>query len=299
MIVTAGLIASRFLHYAALMILFGAACFPLYAYREGIAPPDLEAWLRRILLGATAAALITGIAWFTFTSAGMAGSLGAIFEFTTLKLVVTTTDFGRIWLPRLGLLLLALALLAPQKVSANTRLLVLGAGAIALTSIADTGHAGADNGPNSTLHITADAVHLSAAAAWIGGLFVLSFVLASKPSRTASDRILMRFSGMGYGAVALIVASGLVNSWILVGSVEALFTTPYGRWLLAKLVLFFLMVGIAAANRFWIVPNMARAADTSGWIAKLRRHVVAEQIVGFIILAIVSVLGTLAPGIEG
>jgi putative copper resistance protein D len=298
-IVTAGLIASRFLHYAALMILFGAACFPLYAYREGVAPPDLQAWLRGKLLIAAITALVAGLFWFAFATAGMAGSIGAVLDWTTLNLVVTTTDFGRIWLPRLALLVLVVVLLLSKNFSASTRLLVLGAAALALTSIADTGHAGADNGPNSTLHITADAVHLSAAAAWIGGLFVLSFVLASKPSRTATDKILMRFSGMGYAAVALIVASGLVNSWILVGSVGKLFTTPYGRWLVTKLVLFFAMVAIAAANRFWIVPGMARAADTSVWMAKLRRHVLAEQIVGVLILAVVSMLGTLAPAVEG
>ena len=299
MIVTAGLIASRFLHYAALMFLFGAACFPLYAYRDGVAPPDLQAWLRRTLLAATITALVTGVSWFAFATAGMAGSLGAVFDWTTLNLVVTTTDFGRIWLPRLALLVIVLALLVPKDFSPNRRLLVLAAAAIALTSIADTGHAGADNGPFSTLHITADAVHLSAAAAWIGGLGALSFVLASKPSRTATDKFLMRFSGMGYAAVALIFASGLVNSFILVGSVQGLFATPYGRWLVAKLLLFFVMVGIAAANRFWIIPSMARVADTSTWMVKLRRQIVVEQIVGMLILAVVSVLGTLAPAAEG
>ena len=298
MIVTAGLIASRFLHYAALMILFGAACFPLYAYRDGTPPPDLQIWLRRTLLVAAIAALVTGILWFAFATAGMAGSLGSVFDWTTLNLVVTTTDFGRIWLPRLGLLVLAVGLLVPKSFSANARLLVLGASALALTSIADTGHAGADNGPYSTLHITSDAVHLSAAAAWIGGLFALSFVLATKPSRHAADKILMRFSGMGYAAVALIIASGLVNSWILIGSVQALFTTPYGRWLVVKLLLLLGMLGIAAANRFWIIPSMARVADTSVWIAKLRRHVVAEQIAGMLILAVVSVLGTTAPAVD-
>jgi putative copper resistance protein D len=298
-IVAAGLIASRFLHYAALMILFGAAGFPLYSYRDGTAPPDVEAWLRRTLLAAAIAALITGISWFAFATAGMAGNLGAMFDWTTLKLVVTTTDFGRIWLPRLGLLVLAAALLLQKNASANRRLLVLGAAAIALTSIADTGHAGADNGPNSTLHITADAVHLSAAAAWIGGLLALSFALASAPSRSAADRILMRFSGMGVIAVLLIVASGLVNSWILVGSVRNVFATAYGRWLLAKLVLFLVMAGLAGANRFWIMPGMARVADPSDWMARLRRHVIAEQAVGMLILAVVSVLGTLAPAVEG
>jgi len=100
-------------------------------------------------------------------------------------------------------------------------------------------------------------------------------------------------------AVTLIVASGLVNSWLLVGTVGKLFTTPYGLWLVAKILLFLIMIGIATANRLWIIPSMARVADTSVWIEKLRRHVFAEQAVGMLILAVVSVLGTLAPAAEG
>jgi copper resistance protein D len=44
---------------------------------------------------------------------------------------------------------------------------------------------------------------------------------------------------MGYVAVAVLIASGLINSWFLVGSFAALLGTLYGRLLLVKLSLFF------------------------------------------------------------
>jgi copper resistance protein D len=54
-----------------------------------------------------------------------------------------------------------------------------------------------------------------------------------------SEGVLSRFSVMGYVAVAVLIASGLINSWYLVGSFAALLGTLYGRPLLVKLSLFF------------------------------------------------------------
>jgi putative copper resistance protein D len=44
---------------------------------------------------------------------------------------------------------------------------------------------------------------------------------------------------VGYVAVAVLIASGLINGWYLVGSFAALLGTLYGRLLLVKLSLFF------------------------------------------------------------
>jgi copper resistance protein D len=113
------------------------------------------------------------------------------------------------------------------------------------------------------------------------------------------DQILLRFSGMGYIAVAMLAGSGLVNCWYLVGRFTALLTTQYGQLLLAKLVIFAGMLLLALMNRFWLVPSMNRArADGAGlsvWTDRLRNHVLGEQLLGLMILLIVSVLGTIRP----
>lgn len=72
----------------------------------------------------------------------------------------------------------------------------------------------------------------------------------------------------------------------------------YGQLLMAKLGLFTLMLLLAATNRFWLVPAVAARdgnlkSETS--LARLRNHIIAEQILGLLIIAIVSVLGTLGP----
>jgi len=55
----------------------------------------------------------------------------------------------------------------------------------------------------------------------------------------------------------VLIATGIVNGWILSGSVPALIGTDYGWLLLAKVALFVTMVGIAAINRLWLTPRLA------------------------------------------
>jgi copper resistance protein D len=115
----------------------------------------------------------------------------------------------------------------------------------------------------------ADALHLLAAGAWIGGLLALAHILAADQEDVG--QVLMRFSGMGYVAVAVLMASGLVNGWYLVGSLAALMGTSYGQLLLVKLCLFAGMLGLALTNRFWLVPSLGRNAE--GVLrASLTRH---------------------------
>ena len=93
---------------------------------------------------------------------------------------------------------------------------------------------------------------------------------------------------MGYVAVSVLILTGLVNSWFLVGSISALITTAYGQLLLAKLVLFAGMLGLATANRFWLVLSLIQNTDeSSASLLKLRQHVMSEQVLGTMVLLIV------------
>ena len=52
--------------------------------------------------------------------------------------------------------------------------------------------------------------------------------------------------------VSVLIASGISNSWLLVGSIHALVTTRYGWLLLFKLALFGILIGFGARNRLAI-----------------------------------------------
>jgi putative copper resistance protein D len=304
MTVAAGLIASRFIHYAALTILFGAAFFPVYTYRENKPSPPKPAgflpWLRRVLIGAAIAALVSGMFWFGFVAATMSGEPSALYDASILWEVIRTTEFGNVWAPHLGLIGLALILLLAKQYSEFLRLAVLGLAAIALTSIADTGHAGADNGPRAGLHIVADAAHLLAAGVWIGALVVLTrFGMTAVRYRRDDDlktfdHALTRFSAIGPIVVAALALSGILNPGFLSSLKSA-----YGRVLLAKLLLFAAMLLLAAANRVWLAPRLQLAlksgADPEAPTRALRASVLIETALAALVLAAVGWLGTLAP----
>ena len=295
-----GFIGVRFVHYVAAMALFGVSFFPLYAYsgrthREPVLQSD---WFRPVQFGLALAAMASGLLWLAFVAANMTGSLSGGFDPEALRSVLFDTLFGKVWAVRL-LIAASLVGLTANSFFSSKKTLPSGlniylSGAF-LATLAGTGHTMHSEGTARGLHIAADGAHLLAAGAWFGGLFALGNLLAARtPDATA---VLHRFSGMGYIAVAALVGSGLINSWYLVGSVSNLLATPYGQLLLVKLGLFSGMLMLAAANRFWLMPALTR--DPSRLIAeqRLRRHVVAEQTLGVLVITIVSLLGTLEPAI--
>jgi copper resistance protein D len=297
----AGLIFSRFLHYATLMALFGVSLFPLYAYPRGTDPQParLIGWVQMVLLAASVAALLTGILWLAFTTANMTGTLSAAADRDALWSVLRDTGFGHVWMARLALCILliglaGLPLLVATRPHESVLTVILAGGLLA--SLAGTGHTQQHEGMASVVHVAADGAHLLAAGAWLGGLLALGFILTR--AIPDADTVLTRFSGMGYIAVAVLVGSGLINSCFLVGSVANLIGTPYGQLLLVKLCLFAGMLALAVSNRFWLVPSLARDGQAAAAIVRLRRHVLGEETLGLVVLLIVSGLGTMEPAVS-
>jgi copper resistance protein D len=109
---------------------------------------------------------------------------------------------------------------------------------------------------------------------------------------------------VGTLVVAILVITGLINSWLLVGPANftALGTTLYGLLLLAKLVLFAAMLGLASLNRFRLTPAFERSIamnDHDGALMTLRVSLAVETTYVIGILALVAWLGTLAPPASG
>jgi putative copper resistance protein D len=224
---------------------------------------------------------------------------------------VGETGFGNVWIARLVLSIVMIVVIWNRfDQGANRRWDVIAQvlAAALLISLAGVGHSQVEEGVAGMVHVVSDAAHLLAAGAWLGGLVPLVMILSSygldrkvQPATEYLDQVLMRFSGMGYVAVAVLIGSGLVNSWFLVGNITALPTTQYGQLLLAKFTLFAGMLLLAVINRFWLVPSMSKAraqgAGSSFWTSRLRTHVLGEQFLGLAVLMIVSVLGTIRPAI--
>lgn len=305
----AGLVCSRLLHDGALIILFGSSLFPLYAFssRASDSAARLDHQLQWTLTAATLVALLSGVSLFLFTTADMTDTSLDALDWTALWSVLGETAFGQIWFARLVLIAAIVGFVGFRKLPTRDHLLLLPTlSAAALASLAGVGHTQVNEGIARAVQIGADSAHLLAAGAWLGGLVPLAIILATV-RRTPSQRsnldigkVLRRFSGMGITAVAVLVCSGLVNSAFLVGSFANLVQTPYGQLLLVKLGLFGGMLALAALNRYWLMPSLMRE-KTSGQpataLARLRLHVIGEQILGLPIVLIVSALGTMEPAV--
>ena len=292
----AALVLCRLVHYASTLTLFGACL-----YRAVLALPQpvldfdrLDRRLRRWLLIAAAAALASAAAWLLLVAGSMGEGWPDSIDPATVLAVLTETSFGQVWRWRLALALLLLAARVIGRGRWPTT--TLGLAALLLASLALTGHAVREAGSAGLLHRAGDTVHLLAAGAWLGGLVPLALLLREARGYAAGEGVavaLGRFSGLGYIAVALVLASGALNAAFLVASPAALTGTAYGRVLLIKLALVALMLVLALRNRFVLLPQ--QPDDRRGGLRRLERSVAVEIAAGATILAAVSLLGTLSP----
>src|SRR5215467_1544405 len=288
------------------MTLFGLALFPVYNRpSDADAPLARVIRLQRTLIFCTALlGLVSAFAWGWFAIAGMTGAMMAAADPENLLTVLHETSFGQIWVARLALGGVLLALVMRRSSEHWTIAFLAG---LLLASLALVGHTQTSDGALWVGHVSADGAHLLAAGAWLGGLLVLGYVLTLARRFPSADNTahavvaLVRFSGMGYAAVAVLIGSGLVNAWVLVGPPARLLTTQYGQLLLVKVCLLSGMLVLAAQNRFRLVPKLqiskATCLPAESSFQALRRNVIGEQILGLTIVLIVAWLGTLPPAI--
>jgi putative copper resistance protein D len=298
-------IALRFVQYGAAAILMGSSLFLLYALPQtGPAASAGLRWPRPLFAAAAIILLLATAAGLLFQTAGMAGSLADAIKPESVSAVLGM-NLGTSALVRAFLALLALVIVLAARPGAGLWLAVAAPGTAAMASFSWMGHGAATDGAGGWIHLIADVLHSWTAAVWIGAL--VGFVLLLYSSRRDSERLkalhraLHRFSAIGTLLVAVLVATGLINSWFLVGldHVAGLWTTDYGRLLLVKIGLFGGMLGLAAANRFRHTPALSAnlTGELAGGVslAELRRSVATEAFLGFGVLALVAWFGTLAP----
>ncbi len=184
-----------------------------------------------------------------------------------LPTVLFKTHYGQVWMVRAA----AIAVLwigwwvgkrhlDSRTISAS----MLGAGAVIAFTRSASGHA-ADAG-DFRLPELMDWVHLMAASFWGGGLIALFtavlpiIVKRADQRRTLIANIARRFSSFAGVTLAGVLLTGIYNAWFEVRSFQALWETPYGRTLTAKLLLLLALVILGASNRYISVPLLEQWA---------------------------------------
>ncbi len=262
---------------------------------------------RLFLTGCAILLAVSTLAALVAQAASMAGETNPLADPSMIGMVMTSTTFGYAVAVRLAATVAAIVVLAgrPRRWTLSVSAAL---GSVGAVTLAWGGHGAADEGLAGVIHLGADIVHLLAAGLWIGALGALTVMARERALQSRPDGMgrlhaaLDGFSGVGTLAVGLLVVTGLVNSWLLIGPqhLAAIVTTLYGRLLLAKLVLFVVMAALAAANRWRLTPRLERASsgDALAAVAALRASIAFETALAVCVLALVAWLGTLAPPIS-
>ncbi len=199
------------------------------------------------------------------------------------------TGHGRWTLLRLALVSGLLALgLGRRLPLASERTLHLALSFALLVSVSALSHAGASG--NRVL-LFADLGHLGAAALWAGSVIALALLpVWSTVQRPALQETLKRVSGAGLLSVGLLFVTGLYASSVHLTSSAELLRTNYGLALFCKVLLVALIVGIAAGNRWLLLPLL-----TKGGAPALKRTVRLEALLLVATLALSGTLTSLEP----
>jgi copper transport protein len=314
----------RWLAYLAMMTLFGGFATRLFVLGpafEGDGNGDATTAAARrtvsLLRAGVALLLPTLFVALALQSSSVNGvGLAEAVSPALLGVVVTKTGYGTAWLvTALGAAAVAvIAFLVGRPSEGPTAggkglwwagLLASG---VMFVGPSLTGHAMAAAGQHH-FAVVSDWLHLAAGGFWVGGLFHLALAAPAALSRLggaergpAVGRVIKRFTKVAVPSVGVVSLAGLYSSWIHLGSVGALWGTPYGRTLLVKLLLVVAMLLLGAINGFRYGPRAGRlaGADDEGARGAVERgflrSVRFEAALGVLVLLAAAVLVFVTPG---
>ena len=296
-------------------------------------PVDVETafakrW-RAVVVTAWWTVVVAGVALFVLQGTVAADlPLSEAFSFRLLE-GVAGTRFGIVSLVKLGLLLAAAgfwwavgrsSLRSSLPIAARASSPSVGAaastlplpgwllgvvGLILLALLATpglAGHAGATS--PVFINIPADIAHMAGVAGWLGGLVTLLAVAypstrsLDESSRTkALSPVVRRFSAIAFWSVVAVVATGVVRSWLELGSVSAYWEENYGLVLLTKVGVFLPLVALGAVNRRIVGPRLEANTSITG-LSRIRRLIGFEVTLGVVVVALTAILVGLSPTSE-
>ncbi|MEU5700571.1 copper resistance CopC/CopD family protein [Streptomyces aurantiacus] len=248
---------ARYLSYAGFILLVGGSAFVLACWQRGTGVQAVQRLVVSGWLALTGATLAMLMLRGSYTGSG---KVGDIFDLDLLSQVLQTKT-GAALVSRL-LLLAAAALFIAVLFGAYEKRedeeekndltfglaiggFVVAAGLAATWAMAEHASTGLQTG----VAMPVDVLHLLAVAVWLGGLSTLLVALYRAPS--LEESAVQRFSRVAFGSVAVLVVTGIYQSWRQLGSWSALTDTWYGQLLLIKVGLVVVLVGIAWVSRRW------------------------------------------------
>lgn len=294
------ILAARFVHFAAGLVLLGAPLF-VFAAVPAWAVPAGDAAARaaeRMVALALPAALISALVWVGAALVDITGTPASLADPSLVSGFLMETGFGRATTVRLGVLVLAalacLALRGRRRLAA-----IAGAGGVLMASESLLGHPGAAEGARAVMLVAVHAVHGMGAAVWIGGLLPLIVLLdgwanAPDDAGRAPGAVLRRFSCVGIGAVLMVGFGGSLAAILHMEVPAALPGTIYGRIVLLKATVFAGLVCLALRNRH-IALRLARSDARGADLARIAVNSRLEVALALVAVFLAALLGMSDP----
>jgi copper resistance protein D len=262
--------------------------------------------VRPLLIGCTAILALAHAINPWFLAANMSGFTRWRDVTPLIPDILNGTHLGTLWyIDTAAILILLAAIVVPRQPSQNPtdrvpaiRLLANWTVIACLCSIgfvkAASGHAGGDG--DFTFREVVQALHILATAVWAGAILISGLLVLPRMARLAQPGAVLLYgnqlSEAATGAVIIILASGIYAAdRELNNSLSGLWSSAWGKVLVAKIVFVLIALSLGAYNRFRSLKKMNTAGDSVAFA----RAAMVEAIMIAIVVCLSGLLGTLAP----
>jgi putative copper resistance protein D len=275
---------TKFGLYLAMFLAAGGLIFELLFRRQ--MPEQTQRFVSLLVAVAAWAGLVLVGARLAVAAGSLGGDLASAVDPVLLDLVIKSPLGLSSVVAGIGFAMITVINRVKARGELSARVV---AAATVLLSLTVVGHATMQGAITGVLL----ALHLGGVAFWLGALLPLRQMCGAAGD---ADQALVladvadRFGRIAQHVVAVLIVAGVAYAALLLGSVTALLTTGYGRALLVKILLVAGLLGLAARNRFHIVPAL-QAGDLSA-ATRLRRTIDHEILAALAILLMSSLLTT-------
>ena len=248
-------VAARWVGLIGLFILIGGGVAFFWLPRPDGAADQLRRRLHALAVAATTGILASGIYRVMDSAAALGGgtSLAGVTAAALIRVLADSHPGHDLIFRGVAAIFITLMLRPSQTLERQ--------GLLAMIAVLMIGPVLTTHGPTTGLPgILVSTLHVLAASVWVGGLAYFGAAFLPVVQRLAPDAVrgaALRFSRLGLISVIVLVATGIAQSYLYLGSPGALISTGYGRTLLVKLIIVAPLFALAAINRWGIVPRLA------------------------------------------
>ena len=243
---------------------------------------------------------ITGIALFLVFASNILMLIVQTIRLETSAANVLQTSFGSIWILRMAItvILLAIWFLMENKTSLSSKKqgLILGLSLVLIGTTTIIGHGTASERLSAVI---IDYIHNLIASIWIGGVIFFGFILLPAFAKLDSNKkelitlsMIPKFSSITIIALGILIITGPTLLWLLEDDLVVLSQSYYGFLIITKIAIASAMVALGGYNQFKIQKPAETALKSDSVVVhkKLKRSLKTEAVLGIILLGVVALL---------